>query len=69
MTRLRCVGRYVNDPRGIAYNVGETFDADPVLLAFLMADAPGCFEPAATASKAVAAPPADKAIKMADKTK
>jgi hypothetical protein len=69
VTRLRCVGRYVNDPRGIAYNVGETFDADEAMTAYLLADAPGCFEPAATASKAMAAPPADKAIKTPDKTK
>ena len=67
--RLRCVGRYVNDPRGIAYSVGETFDVDPALLAFLMADAPGCFEPAQPESKAINAPPADKAIKSPDKTK
>ena len=69
MTRLRCVGRYVNDPRGIAYNVGETFDADPALLAFLMADAPGCFEPAQAAGKALTEPPANKMVKSPDKTK
>ena len=62
--RLTCVGRYINEPRGLAYDVGAMFEVDEALAAFLLADAPGCFAPAPVA-KAVAAPTADKAIKQA----
>ena len=62
--RLTCVGRYINEPRGLAYDVGAMFEVDEALAAFLLADAPGCFAPAPVA-KAVAAPAADKAIKQA----
>ena len=64
MTRLLCIGRYVNEPRGLAFDVGVTFEPDEPTLAFLLADAPGCFT-AAPAAKVVAAPTADKAIKAA----
>jgi hypothetical protein len=64
VTRLLCVGRYVNEPHGLAYDVGVTFEADEATAAFLLADAPGCFT-AAPAVKAVEAPPRDKAIKTA----
>ena len=67
--RLRCVGRYVNGARGLVYVVGDVFDATPEQAAFLLADAPDCFEPAEPESKAINAPPADKAIKSPDKTK
>ena len=69
MTRLRCVGRYVNGARGLVYVVGDVFDATPEQAAFLLADAPGCFEPVQPESKAINAPPADKAIKAPDKAK
>ena len=62
MIRLLCIGRYVNEPRGLAFDAGVTFEPDEALAAFLLADAPGCFT-AAPAAKAVAAPTADKAIK------
>ena len=60
--RLLCIGRYINEPRGLAFDAGVTFESDEALAAFLLADAPGCFAPA-PAVKAVAAPTADKAIK------
>ena len=60
MIRLLCVCRYVNEPRGLAFDAGVTFEADDATAAYLMADAPGCFAPAA---KAVIEPPRDKAIK------
>jgi hypothetical protein len=66
--RLICVGRYVNEPRGLAFDVGVTFEPDEALAAFLLADAPGCFAPA-PAVKAVAAPTADKAIKTPERSK
>lgn len=69
MTRLRCVGRYVNQVRGLVYVVGDVFDADDALTAYLLADAPGCFEPAAPEGKAITAPPVDRAIKTPDRTK
>ena len=62
--RLLALGRYVNEPRGLAFDKGVTFEADEALAAFLLADAPGTFEPAPEA-KQVAAPPRDKAIKTA----
>jgi len=64
VTRLLCIGRYVNEPRGLAFDVGVTFEPDEALAAFLLADAPGCFAPA-PAVKAVAEPARDKAIKTA----
>jgi hypothetical protein len=64
VTRLLCIGRYVNEPRGLAFDVGVTFEPDEALAAFLLADAPGCFAPA-PAAKAVDAPARDKAIKTA----
>ena len=64
MIRLLCIGRYVNEPRSLAYDVGVTFEADEATAAYLLADAPGCFTVAPVA-KAVAAPAADKAIKTA----
>ena len=64
MIRLLCIGRYVNEPRGLAFDVGVTFEPDETLAAFLLADAPGCFAPA-PAVKAVDAPARDKAIKTA----
>ena len=67
--RLRCVGRYANTARGLVYNVGDEFDADPALLAYLTADAPDCFEPVAPQGKQLAAPPMDKALKAPDKAK
>lgn len=62
--RLLCIGRYVNEPRNLAYNTGDVFEADETLASYLLADAPGCFAPA-PAVKAVAAPTVDKAIKAA----
>ena len=64
MTRLLCIGRYINEPRGLAFDAGVTFEPDEALAAFLLADAPGCFAPA-PAVKAVDAPPRDKAIRAA----
>ncbi len=60
--RLTCLGRYVNEPRGLAFDAGTVFEVDDATAAYLLADAPGCFAPA---TKAVDAPPRDKAIKTA----
>ncbi len=65
MIQLTCVGRYINEPRGLAFDAGTVFEVDDVTAAFLMADAPGCFAPAEPTGKAVQAPPRDKAIKAA----
>ena len=65
--RLRCVGRYTNAARGLAFAVGDEFDADPALLTYLTADAPGCFEQ--VQAKQLTAPPMDKALKAPDKAK
>lgn len=62
--RLRAIGRYVNEPRNLAFDAGTVFEADEATAAFLLADAPGTFERVVLA-KQVSAPPADKAIKAA----
>jgi hypothetical protein len=68
--RLRALGRYVNEPRNLAWNKGEVFEADADLAAFLLADAPGTFERVAESkSKAITEPAMDKAIKSPDKAK
>lgn len=71
--KLRCTGNYINGPRNLVYRKGEVFDASPDLRAFLLADAPGCFEeleePSETAEKGLDAPPMDKAIKSPPKKK
>lgn len=61
---MRCIAQYVNDARGLRFQPGQVFDADPALAVFLMADAPGCFEmaEAAPAGKAPKRPAADKAV-------
>ncbi len=66
--RLKAIGRYVNEPRGLAFDAGTVFEADEVTAAYLLADAPGCFERVVLA-KQVTAPAADKAIKAPDKAK
>lgn len=61
--KLRCVGQYVNDARGLRFQVGQVFEPDPDIGAYLMADAPGCFEPVTDAPvKAPKRPAADKSI-------
>lgn len=42
--KLRCIGRYRNDRIGVAYVVGDVFDADEARAKYLFADSPGCFE-------------------------
>ena len=69
MSHLRALGRYVNEPRGLAYNAGEVFEVDPALLAFLLADAPGTFEHVVLPAKAVTAPARDKAVKTPQASK
>ena len=68
---IRCVAQYINDARGLRFQVGQVFDPDPALRAYLMADAPGCFEAvdAAPAVKAPKKPAADKAVHEAAQTK
>lgn len=63
--KLKAIHRYFNGPRGLAYPEGTVFEADEPLAAFLMVDAPGCFEEV----KAVEQPPKDKAIKRAPEDK
>lgn len=69
MTRkLITLGAYDNAPRGLHYQPGQEFEADDALYLFLMADAPGCFEPAEdrpapVATAALDAPPADKMLR------
>lgn len=62
MMRMLCVATYVNDARGLRFEPGQTFEADPELARYLIADAPLCFGPAPT-EKAVKAPAEDKAVK------
>lgn len=57
---LIAVHEYVNGPRGLYYRAGQTFDVTDAEYLFLMADAPGCFEPYV---KAIDAPPVDKMLR------
>ena len=64
--KLRCVGQYVNDARGLRFQVGQVFEPDPDIATYLMADAPGCFETVTDATvKAPKRPAADKAVQEA----
>lgn len=67
--KLKCIGNYRNDARGLIYKKGEVFDADEPLAAFLLSDAPGCFEEVKPQTKRVSKPPVDKAVKSAPKEK
>lgn len=62
MPRLRATGRYVNDPRNLAFDRGDEFDADDELAEFLHRDAPGAF-------KEMKEPPANKAVLNAPQSK
>jgi hypothetical protein len=63
--KLRALAAYENGPRGLHYKAGDEFEATPQLALFLMADAPGCFEPVVEVVdvKAVASPPVDKMVR------
>jgi hypothetical protein len=62
--RLRCVAKYANGARNLEFTPGAIVE-DETLVAFLLVDAPGCFE----VVKAVTAPPKDKAVKAPDAAK
>lgn len=68
IVKLRALGRYVNEPRGLAYNAGDVFEADQATAAYLLADAPGTFERVVLA-KQVEAPPANKAVRTPERSK
>lgn len=62
--RVRCVAHYRNEPRGLDYHDGQVFDAEPAMVAWLMADAPDCFV-VGVADQKQARPAEDKAVKAA----
>lgn len=66
--KLRCVARYRNDARGLAYTDGQMFEVDPDIAAFLLKDAPGCFLVGVADQKA-ARPAEDKVVKSAPANK
>lgn len=66
--KLRVLGSYRNDARDIAYVPGTVIEVEPQLGAYLLADAPGCFEWYVEA-KAPSGPPADKAVKSPPRRK
>lgn len=59
--KLVALSEYTNSPRGLHYRPGEVFDVTDADHLFLMADAPGCFEPYV---KAIDAPPVDKMLRQ-----
>lgn len=67
--KLKCTGNYRNDARELIYREGEVFDADDVLAAILLSDAPECFKEVKPQTKRVSKPPVDKAVKSAPKEK
>jgi hypothetical protein len=66
--KLRVLGNYTNDPRNIRLTKGEQIEVDEAQAAYLLADAPGCFEVVTEevkqarvpANKMVESPKADK---------
>lgn len=42
--RLRCIGKYENGPKQLAFMPGQEFYATSEQARYLLADAPGCFE-------------------------
>lgn len=65
--KLRCTGNYRNDPKGLVYRKGQTFDATAEDAAFLLADSPGSFKE--VKQKRVSKPPVDKMVKRPGKEK
>jgi hypothetical protein len=62
MAKIVAKTRYRNDPHGLNFNAGDTFEADETLATFLFGDSPESFElwkPEPVVDK----PPVDKAIK------
>jgi hypothetical protein len=68
---LRCVSRYTNTARALSFVPGQEFEVAPDLGAYLLADAPGCFEEVhlAPAGKDLTTPPVDKAVKAPPRRK
>ena len=67
MTKLLVLFSYTNDPRNIRLNAGERIEVDDAQAAYLLADAPGCFEIVTetkqakpVANKMIMSPTADK---------
>lgn len=69
MIKLRVKGSYVN--RGVAYSPGQVIDVSDEEARFLMADAPGCFEPVRNTRrrKRVRKPPQNKMVEAAPEEK
>jgi hypothetical protein len=66
VSRLRCVAPYRNDARGLQYVYGQIIEGDAALLAYLVADAPACFDVAPEGKQATVE---DKTIKRAPASK
>lgn len=68
MIKLLVLLSYTNDPKNIRLNKGERIEVDEAQAAYLLADAPGCFEivteevkqAKVPANKMVESPKADK---------
>ncbi|MBK8772596.1 MAG: hypothetical protein IPM06_19525 [Rhizobiales bacterium] len=65
MIKLRCLLRYANGPLNLAYDAGTVFDADDAQAAYLLVDAPECFE----VVKAITAPARDKMVRTPEADK
>jgi len=65
--KLKVVRRYASAQA--VYEAGAVIDVDEDFGAWLQRDAPECFEPFAPEVKEVAAPPKDKAVRRAPRTK
>ena len=42
--KLKVLGRYSNEPRGLVYAEGQIIEVDEGLAAYLLGDSPGSFE-------------------------
>lgn len=61
MIKLLVLFSYTNDPRNIRLLAGERIEVEDAQAAFLLADAPGCFE-VVTAETKQAKPVANKMV-------
>ncbi len=72
MPKLKCISNYVNQPAGLVYVAGQTFEVDDAMALFLRTDSPGSFKPYTEPKAKRKAKPkaaADKSVKEPDDEK
>ena len=67
LVKLKCLHDYVNPPRQLHFRKGDVAEVPAEVAAFLMRDAPACFQE--VKGKAVRKPAKDKMVKGPGKDK